>query len=133
MKDKGVNNNLFISRLLEDIIIEKHQQKPDKFFIQQCQALMDEELLDFKSFLDTGRITLRNEFSFLYPKQKLHKKTQSVLRYAGGFYIEILQNAGEKIWKVKSRRYKSIGKAEKRLWESEILTLKQESNEKRDI
>ena len=124
MKKEIINKNIFISRILEDIVIEKQQPKPDKFFIQQSQSLLSEDTLDFKCFIDTGRITPRTDFSFIYPKVKLHKNTQSVLRYAGGFYIEILQTEGDKIWKVKNRRYKSIGKAEQRLWESEIIILK---------
>jgi hypothetical protein len=124
MKQEVVNNNIFISRILEDIVIEKQQYKPDKFFIQQSQSLIDGDILDFKTFIDTGRITTRRDFSYSYPKVKLHKNTQSILRYAGGFYIEILTNEGEKIWKVKNRRYKSIGKAEQRLWDSEIIILK---------
>ena len=124
MKQDMGNNNIFISRILEDIIIEKQQPKPDKFFIQHLQSLTEVDILEFKTFIDTGRITTRADFSFSYPKVKLHKETQSVLKYAGGFYIEILQTEGDKIWKVKNRRYKSIGKAEQRLWDSEITILK---------
>jgi len=121
MKQGIITNNIFISRILEDIVIEKQQHKPDKFFIQQSQSLIDNDIVEFKRFIDTGRITPRRDFSTLYPQRKLHKQTQSILRYAGGFYIEILNTEGDEIWKVKNRRYKSIGKAEKRLWESEVI------------
>ena len=71
MKKEIINNNIFISRILEDIVIEKQQPKPDKFFIQQSQSLLSEDTLDFKCFIDTGRITPRTDFSFIYPKVKL--------------------------------------------------------------
>ena len=117
---------IFQTDIVNDIIAEKQQAKPDKFYIQQCQDIIDKDLLDFKGFIDTGRIVTKEDFKNLYPNITLNKKTQSVVRYVGGLYIEILKVEENKIWKTNGRRYKTLGRAEKRLWEDKFSKLSSE-------
>tara|TARA_R110000868_G_scaffold27669_1_gene104699 strand:+ start:402 stop:773 length:372 start_codon:yes stop_codon:yes gene_type:complete len=78
-----------MSIVSEEILKEKLKDKPDKLYIQTLQKIQDGEMsLDL--FINTGRITPRELFVHYNPKARLRPDCRDVVRYVGGFYIQIL-------------------------------------------
>lgn len=78
-----------MSIVAEEILKEKMKDKPDKLYIQTLQKIQDGEMsLDL--FINTGRITPRELFVHYNPKARLRPNCRDVVRYVGGFYIQIL-------------------------------------------
>jgi len=73
----------------EEILKEKLKDKPDKLYIQTLQKMQDGEM-SFDLFINTGRITPRELFVHYNPSARLRPDCRDVVRYVGGFYIQIL-------------------------------------------
>jgi hypothetical protein len=79
-----------MSIISDEIIKEKLKDKPDKLYIQTLQK-MEESNPSFELFVNTGRITPRELFVHYHPKVRLMPDCLDVVRYVGGFYIQILK------------------------------------------
>ncbi len=79
-----------MSLIAEEILKEKLKDKPDKLYIQTLQKMQDGEM-SLELFLNTGRITPRELFLNYNPKSRLKPDCMDVVRYVGGFYIQILK------------------------------------------
>jgi hypothetical protein len=79
-----------MSLIAEEILKEKLKDKPDKLYIQTLQKMQDGEM-SFELFINTGRITPRELFLNYNPKSRLKPDCMDVVRYVGGFYIQILK------------------------------------------
>jgi hypothetical protein len=79
-----------MSLIAEEILKEKLKDKPDKLYIQTLQKMQDGEM-SLELFINTGRITPRELFIRYNPKARLRPDCMDVVRYVGGFYIQILK------------------------------------------
>jgi hypothetical protein len=79
-----------MSLIAEEILKEKLKDKPDKLYIQTLQKMQDGDM-SFELFINTGRITPRELFAHYNPKARLRPDCKDVVKYVGGFYIQILK------------------------------------------
>lgn len=80
--------------VIDEIIKEKLRLRPNKLYIMQLQKLMDkEDELSLESFRDTGKYIPVMVYKSDYNKvARLHPDCVHVIRYIGGFFIEVLNN-----------------------------------------
>jgi hypothetical protein len=79
-----------MSLIAEEILKEKLKDKPDKLYIQTLQKMQDGDM-SFELFINTGRRTPRELFAHYNPKARLRPDCKDVVKYVGGFYIQILK------------------------------------------
>jgi hypothetical protein len=80
--------------VIDEILAEKLRRRPNRLYIMQLQKLMDkEDELSLESFRDTGKYIPANTFKNDYNRvANLHPHCVHVIRYIGGFFIEVLNN-----------------------------------------
>lgn len=79
-----------MSIISEEILKEKLKDKPDKLYIQTLQKMQDENP-SFELFINTGRIMPKELFLNYNKKIRLNFDCSDVVRYVGGFYVQILK------------------------------------------
>jgi hypothetical protein len=113
-----------MSLIAEEILKEKLKDKPDKLYIQTLQKMQDGDM-GLELFINTGRITPRELFVHYNPKVRLRPDCKDVVRYVGGFYIQILKT-GEFLLEINDAdqsdemnsiiQNKSLDEVEEELW-----------------
>jgi len=85
--------------LTAEILLEKSQKTPRKKVIQKLQQSIDKGRISLATFRSTGQIMTMNTYLHLYRDHdvsvvdlgfKLLPNSKEVIRYAGGFLIQML-------------------------------------------
>jgi len=85
--------------LTAEILLEKSQKTPRKKVIQKLQQSIDKGRISLTTFRSTGQIMTMNTYLHLYRDHdvsvvdlgfKLLPNSKEVIRYAGGFLIQML-------------------------------------------
>lgn len=113
-----------MSKISEEILKEKLKEKPDKLYIQTLQKMQNENP-SFELFINTGRIMPRELFLNYNKTIRLKPDCSDVVRYVGGFYIQILKT-GEFLFEINDAelsdemntiiKNKSLDIVEEELW-----------------
>lgn len=76
----------------QEIKLEKAKLKPDLHYLKLLKSIESMDKLEFEVFSNTGRITPFDVFRNENPNAKLHRECTDVVRYLGGFYIQMLKS-----------------------------------------
>jgi hypothetical protein len=77
--------------LSNEILVQKLRKNTDKHYIQSIQKMLDKESMSKDDFINTGRLMPISIYLSEYGNpSSFHKDVKDVMRYAGGFYIQIL-------------------------------------------
>lgn len=110
-----------------DIIREKYINGSHKSFIQESQKILsDLPKADEKTFVETGRIMSTKDFLTMYPTVHLDADTKNIVRYVGGFYVQMLSNGN---YLYKYHEDTELAHIEKTMWND----FKKLRDEKRNI
>jgi len=97
-----------------DIIREKYINGSHKSFIQESQKILNDiSKVDEKTFVETGRIMSTKNFLSMYPTIHLDADVKNIIRYVGGFYVQMLSN-GNYLYKYHEDR--ELSHIEKTMW-----------------
>jgi hypothetical protein len=70
---------------------ESCKDKPDYYVLENLNRILDNGMITFSEWKDSGRFMNVNTFMELYPKEKIHKDCIDVVHYFGGMYIQALK------------------------------------------
>jgi len=116
--------------LFTEILAQKLRKNPDKHYIQMIQMLSDKGQMTKEDFINTGRMMEKNYYFNEFGLRPLfNKEVKDVMRYAGGFCIQVLPT-GEWLFDTNdanesdevSTKYRSpkLSDVENELWHSYV-------------
>ena len=110
----------------QEIKTEKAKLKPDQHYLKLLKAIETNGKLEFETFSNTGRITPVDVFRSDNPNAKLHSECTDVVRYLGGFYIQMLKS-GKYIYEFDVKpstivqiEHKSLDILEHQMWQKNV-------------
>lgn len=78
--------------IFEEILFTKQNEPHNVKKIQRLQQMLDYPSYSIKDFMDTGEVYSREDFEDMYDDRQLNDTCLFVMRYVGGFYIEMLSD-----------------------------------------
>lgn len=79
--------------LMTEILYNKGCNKPNKHYIQSIQQLYDKGEMTKLDFINTGRfMPIKDYFENYGYHPHFHKEAKDLMRYAGGYCIQVLPN-----------------------------------------
>lgn len=76
----------------QEIKIESAKEKPDFYYLKMLKSLESKDEIAFEMFSNTGRIIPADVFHKNNPKSKINPECTDVIRYLGGFFIQMLKS-----------------------------------------
>ena len=76
--------------IFEEILFTKQNEPHNVKKIQRLQQMLDYPSYSIKDFVDTGEVYSREDFEHIYSECQLDDACKFVMKYAGGYYIEML-------------------------------------------
>ena len=76
----------------QEIKLEKAKLKPDQHYLKLLNSIESMDKLDFEIFSNTGRIIPVDIFINENPNAVISSNCTDVVRYLGGFYIQMLKS-----------------------------------------
>lgn len=110
----------------QEINNEKAKLKPDQHYLKLLKSIESMDKIEFEIFSNTGRITPVDVFRSDNPNAKLHSECTDVVRYLGGFYIQMLKS-GKYIYEFDVKpstivqiEHKSLDILEHQMWQKNV-------------
>lgn len=80
----------------KDVAYLKRDHKDMEAYVRRLEMMLDKDI-EFYDFIDTGIMVERGElerqeFLILFANVELHPKCTDIMRYIGGYYIQMLTN-----------------------------------------
>lgn len=105
---------------------ENGKVKPDLYYLKMLKSLENKGEVSFEMFSNTGRITPADVFKNENPEDKLHSECTDVVRYLGGFFIQMLKS-GKYIYEFDIKpstkvqiEHKSLDVLELQMWQKDV-------------
>lgn len=76
----------------QEIKIENAKEKPDFYYLKMLKSFESKDEIPFEMFSNTGRIIPAEVFHENNPELKLSPECTDVIRYLGGFFIQMLKS-----------------------------------------
>lgn len=76
----------------QEIKTEKAKLKPDQHYLKLLKSIESMDKIEFEIFSNTGRITPVEVFKNENPNAVINANCTDVVRYLGGFYIQMLKS-----------------------------------------
>jgi hypothetical protein len=110
------------SRINFDILIEKGNKKPSEYLIKSLKAFIQKPT--YFNFINTGRFMTICVYREMNSHTEVSPTTENIVKYGGDYIIEVMRGRkGDAFFKVNNKRYKSLERAEKEMWEKIIQPL----------
>lgn len=110
----------------QEIKTEKAKVKPDEHYLKLLKAIESNRKMEFETFSNTGRITPVEVFKNENPNSIIHSECTDVVRYLGGFYIQMLKS-GKYLYEFDVQpsttvqiEHKSLNILEQQMWQKNV-------------
>lgn len=110
----------------QEIEIENAKTKPDLYYLKALKNIQSKGKMDFEAFSNTGRIIPVEVFKTENPNAKINLNCTDIVRYLGGFYIQMLKS-GKYIYEFNLKpsttvqiEHKSLDILELQMWQKNI-------------
>jgi len=115
-------DNKLVNRIEFDTLVERDLDKPSFHLIKGMRLFVSKPT--FNNFISTGRFMSYETYKEMHPFSDCDSATQNIVKYGGNYIIEVVRGRkGDAYFMVNKKRYKTLGRAEKELWEKIIEPL----------